>query len=329
MLQRHGPAIRPLYERRSGEPGEGATLVLVLSAISALHLALAAAAGRLESLVALVALAASLGAVAAFGIQALNHDLSHVGRGGDSAYVAMVLSSALCNFPWAMYYLNYHAIHHAVTGSDMDRDGDILFQPWHSPPRFALSLQWPHWWRSGVTLLRWSERFAEEPSVARATATAVAAAAAEERVVAAGAARTAARAAARTAARAAAAARADEDDDDEREGAEEDYNAEPLSPVDESPPEDVRVDRTLSLISEGELDEVAPEEALLAEPPPQTPSPQHGCERTRRYFTAHLCKTQVEALAKPRAPGRDATERACPASPCAKRTGGTPKCCPR
>jgi fatty acid desaturase len=325
MLQRHGPAIRPLYERRSGEPGEGATLVLVLFAVSSLHLALAAAAGRLESLVALVALAASFGAAAAYGIQALNHDLSHVGRGADSAYVAMVLSSALCNFPWAMYYLNYHAIHHAVTGSDMDRDGDILFQPWHSPPCFALSLQWPHWWRSGLTLLRWSERFAEEPSVARATATAVAAAAAEERVAAAGAARTAARAAARTAARAAAAARADEDDDEERESAEEDYNVKPLSPVDDSPPEDVRVDRTLSLISEGELEEVVPEEALPAKPPPQTPSPQHECELKHRDFTTHRCEAQAEALAKPRAAGRDLTEgRACPASPCASSSPFSP-----
>ena len=91
----------------------------------------------------LVFLAATVGAFAAHGIQALTHEMCHsVGKNGGSIKVFGVgvgnvctrLACATTNFPWSMYYEQYHTKHHAYTGSRLDADGIILFRWWHEPP---------------------------------------------------------------------------------------------------------------------------------------------------------------------------------------------------
>ncbi len=162
------PKVRDLHENRSGsggflDPGTGMQLAYLLLALTVLHLAMMKLVATAQSYLLVFFLSGTLGSVTAYGAQALNHDLSHVNRHKGFNYVCMVLSSALCNFPWAMYYQHFHTIHHAYTGTELDRDGDILFQPWYSPPCFLLSLKWPRVWDSRITLTRWSELYQPPP----------------------------------------------------------------------------------------------------------------------------------------------------------------------
>ncbi|GBG26296.1 Sphingolipid delta4-desaturase DES1 [Hondaea fermentalgiana] len=165
LMQDRYPEIKQLYETRSGFPGDGFYEAVLLLAIFASHVCMVFVVSYLQSALAVLMLSATFGAAAVYGFQALNHDLSHVTRVPGIRYLAMVLSSSLCVFPWAMYYQNYHAVHHAFTGTDMDRDGDILFQPWYSPPRFEVLVNRTRPRRSRFVLKRWSEYFEDEAAL--------------------------------------------------------------------------------------------------------------------------------------------------------------------
>lgn len=97
-----------------------------------------------------VLLAATVGAVCAYGCQALTHELGHMTTGSAATtggsqralfnsigFASAAFASSLTNFPWHFYYWNYHNRHHAHTGGERDRDGDILFHAWHAPPTIA------------------------------------------------------------------------------------------------------------------------------------------------------------------------------------------------
>jgi len=127
MLRRY-PGLAQLYKR---DHGDVVAMSALLLALVALHLVVASGvAGPLHALAA----AATVGAVCAYGFQALTHELGHLDRGSPLGVLAGLLASSLLNFPFAMYYWHYHARHHAHTGASRDRDGDILFLAWHSPP---------------------------------------------------------------------------------------------------------------------------------------------------------------------------------------------------
>jgi sphingolipid delta-4 desaturase len=90
-----------------------------------------------------VLLASTVGAFAAHGIQALTHEMCHsVGKSGGRVKifgvgVGNICTRAACattNFPWSMYYEQYHTKHHSYTGTQPDADGIILFRSWHQPP---------------------------------------------------------------------------------------------------------------------------------------------------------------------------------------------------
>ena len=85
-----------------------------------------------------VLLASTVGALCAYGFQALAHELGHIASYEKDfdrvAYSLATIGSSLTNFIWVHYYWNYHKRHHAHAGGEYDRDGDILFRAWHSPP---------------------------------------------------------------------------------------------------------------------------------------------------------------------------------------------------
>lgn len=161
ILERY-PKIRSLYESRSGNPGDGFWEAIMLLFIYSIHVSTGILVSYLKSYIVSLLLSATVGAAAVYGFQALNHDLSHVTRHPGLRYLAMTIASTLCVFPWAMYYQNYHAVHHAFTGTDMDRDGDILFQPWYSPPHVQFTINMSRPKKSRVILKRWSEFFEDE-----------------------------------------------------------------------------------------------------------------------------------------------------------------------
>jgi hypothetical protein len=55
-------------------------------------------------------LAVTVGAVCAYGFQALTHELSHMvfAHTETFSFSLCALASGLCNFPWHFYYFNYH-----------------------------------------------------------------------------------------------------------------------------------------------------------------------------------------------------------------------------
>ena len=163
------PEVAQLFENSKNPFGRsfwskhlGFCLATLLMAISTAHFTLALMVAWYGSTFTMLACSCSVGAVCAYGIQALNHDLCHVRRHRTLNATCMILASSLCNFPWAMYYREYHQRHHAQTGTEYDRDGDILFQPWQSPLRVKIGLRFPRIWRSSLNLIRWFQYFEEE-----------------------------------------------------------------------------------------------------------------------------------------------------------------------
>jgi sphingolipid delta-4 desaturase len=78
--------------------------------------------------------AATVGATAAFGSQALNHELSHDRRTSLAAPCAL-LASATTTFPWFSYYFaGGHERHHLHVGTPRDADADALFWLWERQP---------------------------------------------------------------------------------------------------------------------------------------------------------------------------------------------------
>lgn len=163
------PEVAQLYENSKTPPSSsfwsrhvGLLLAALLMFLTLVQFTVAVMVGLYANTLAMLLCASSVGAICAYGIQALNHDLCHVRRHRWLNAGCMIISSSLCNFPWALYYRVYHQRHHAYTGTEYDRDGDILFQPWHSPPRVNLELQLPRLWRSRLSLIRWFQYFEEQ-----------------------------------------------------------------------------------------------------------------------------------------------------------------------
>lgn len=78
--------------------------------------------------------AATVGATAAFGAQALNHELLHDQRKLVAAPCAL-LASATTTFPWFSYYFaGGHERHHLHVGTPRDSDADALFWLWERQP---------------------------------------------------------------------------------------------------------------------------------------------------------------------------------------------------
>jgi len=126
MLKLH-PEIKDLFEKNTKGDGVGIYLAILLMVLVALHVSVVLFISYFRvGFTLVITLSCTVGACFAYGFQALNHDLSHVNRNKGLNYVCMILSSAFCNFPWAMYYQQFHAIHHAYTGSDMVRIFDVL-----------------------------------------------------------------------------------------------------------------------------------------------------------------------------------------------------------
>ena len=78
--------------------------------------------------------ALTVGANAAFGAQALNHELSHAKTRWLAAPCALV-ASAMTTFPWFSYYFaGGHERHHLHVGTPRDADADALFWLWERQP---------------------------------------------------------------------------------------------------------------------------------------------------------------------------------------------------
>lgn len=139
MLRRH-PELRDMY---SSVTDTAVTCVLMLVLVAA-SLCGAAFVGSRGSIAETLALASTLGAVCAYGFQALTHELGHMATctkfPSSVAFLCAALGSSLTNFPWHYYYWRYHNRHHAHAGGERDRDGDILFHAWQQPPVLFRSL---------------------------------------------------------------------------------------------------------------------------------------------------------------------------------------------
>ncbi|KAH9260081.1 hypothetical protein BASA81_001853 [Batrachochytrium salamandrivorans] len=150
MLRRR-PELKLLYNNLDGDVYRTILLLLVLVMSHLASLTVVSA----QPLLALP-LAVSVGAVCAFGFQALIHELSHMvfSHTNTLAFATATLAASFCNFPWHYYYFNYHNRHHAHTGGEKDRDGDILFRAWHCPP--TISRGRGFFWNLGANkLCRW------------------------------------------------------------------------------------------------------------------------------------------------------------------------------
>lgn len=151
MLRRRGPELKLLYSNLGRDVNRTVGLLLVLVAA---HLASLAAVSAQPALA--LPLSATVGAMCAFGFQALIHELSHMvfSRTDTLAFAAATVAASFCNFPWHYYYFNYHNRHHAHTGGEKDRDGDILFRAWHCPPTISRS-PWLFWNLGASKACRW------------------------------------------------------------------------------------------------------------------------------------------------------------------------------
>ena len=85
--------------------------------------------------------------------QALVHEVTHLDAKTWRRTLVLRTASGLCNFPWSMYYEDYHPRHHAHTGAEDDRDGDVLFSPWYRSP-------WRIFRESTVGRVAWTAVFA-------------------------------------------------------------------------------------------------------------------------------------------------------------------------
>lgn len=137
MLVKH-PEIEGLFRTEADDVWNGIILLL----LGTMQTVVAFSCGSYPVVVTLL-LSATIGAFAAHGIQALTHEMCHsVGKSGGRVKVFGIglgnictrLACATTNFPWSMYYEQYHTKHHAYTGSQLDADGIILFRWWHEPP---------------------------------------------------------------------------------------------------------------------------------------------------------------------------------------------------
>jgi len=131
-MVRRRPDLKELYDCESDAYISSGLLVLLVI----IHLGCAYIVK--DSLLLVIAASCTLGATCAYGFQALTHELghmaSHTRKTQPVAFLAACLGSSLSNFIWHYYYWNYHNRHHAHAGGERDRDGDILFRAWHSPP---------------------------------------------------------------------------------------------------------------------------------------------------------------------------------------------------
>jgi fatty acid desaturase len=135
MIRRH-PEVKSLYDSESDLIITcSLAIMLVVAHLICCYIA------SLSQFQNVVLLSCTLGAICAYGFQALTHELAHMAfhthAKGNVAFVVAATASSLTSFPWHFYYWNYHNRHHAHAGGDRDRDGDILFKAWHSPPHFA------------------------------------------------------------------------------------------------------------------------------------------------------------------------------------------------
>lgn len=117
------------------------TCLLVYSLI-AIHLYFIWMASVSKSLLFSFVCSSSVGAICCYGFQALTHELGHMAFHTKVSYWIPYLSAAagssFTNFIWHYYYWNYHNRHHAHAGGERDRDGDILFHAWQSPPILSI-----------------------------------------------------------------------------------------------------------------------------------------------------------------------------------------------
>jgi len=158
LILSHHPEVHDLFENKVHHGSHLSVFLLVLSMFHVVMTMVVSGSGFLM----VVFVAATVGASCSFGFQALNHDISHKHVTNPLHFVSMVLGSSLCNFPWAMYYHYFHHRHHAFTGMEGDRDGDILFHPWHSPPCIELRFNRINVLHSKLVLRKWSESFKTE-----------------------------------------------------------------------------------------------------------------------------------------------------------------------
>ena len=137
MLAKH-PELEGLFRTTTDDIWNGVLLIL----LAAMQTVTAYYCGGYPLFVTIL-LSATTGAFAAHGIQALTHEMCHsVGKNGGSFKIFGVgignvvtrLACATTNFPWSMYYEQYHTKHHSYTGTQLDADGIILFRWWHEPP---------------------------------------------------------------------------------------------------------------------------------------------------------------------------------------------------
>ena len=137
MLEKH-PEIEQLFRTETDDVWNGVILILLATMQTVIAYFCAD-----YNIFVLIALASTVGAFAAHGIQALTHEMCHsVGKNGGTVkifgtglgHIVTRLACATTNFPWSMYYEQYHTKHHSYTGSKLDADGIILFRWWHEPP---------------------------------------------------------------------------------------------------------------------------------------------------------------------------------------------------
>lgn len=99
MLRDH-PEIKALH---GSEPLSAAVVVVMVF----FHVLLACNVHRLPFLGLLLA-AGTLGAWFTFGFQALVHEMTHSEKKTWHRTLVIRLASGCCNFPWSMYYEDYH-----------------------------------------------------------------------------------------------------------------------------------------------------------------------------------------------------------------------------
>ena len=137
MLAKH-PEIEKLFRTSTDDIWNGVILILLACMQTLIGFSCS---GYPFSLT--IFLSATVGAFAAHGIQALTHEMCHsVGKNNSHwklgglglGNVCTRLACATTNFPWSMYYEQYHTKHHSYTGTRLDADGIILFRWWHEPP---------------------------------------------------------------------------------------------------------------------------------------------------------------------------------------------------
>jgi len=135
ILQAH-PEVAKLYGETWASPGACLALCALQAFVALRCLAPRDAEKPFDAyyLLRAAAWALTVGANAAFGAQALNHELSHAKTRWLAAPCALV-ASAMTTFPWFSYYFaGGHERHHLHVGTPRDADADALFWLWERQP---------------------------------------------------------------------------------------------------------------------------------------------------------------------------------------------------